>query len=324
MGMTSAWAVAALGVAGLVALPAHAEDADKLVADAEALVAKGDYEHACPKLREAAKAKPALETLAALADCDDRAGNKASAYQEYDELIPRAKAAYADDLAKKATERKAALAGELAKVVLVVPKTTRLTYTIELDGVVLSADRIGVELLLAAGKHHLKVTTNGAPDTQMDTDFEVPGNLARSTVTIPLDRPGEAIAPAAQTGNGQPAGQQTIIVQGRSGFGQPGEPQVPMKNNPGMIAGGSLLIVFGVVSIFTSAGFGVASIWNDDYGTAAWGFFIGGLIGVGAGIPIVVVGAIKHPVQDASAGRLQAAIPELRIGPGSVTAKWAF
>lgn len=319
------WAVLGVGAAALVALPAWAEDAEELVADANALVAAGDYEHACPKYRESAKIKPALETLAALADCDDKAGNKAAAYQEYDELIPRAKAAYAEDMARKATERKAALGAELAKVVLVVPKTTRLTYTVELDGVVLSADRIGAELLLRAGKHHLKVTTNGGPETQMDTDFEVPGNLARSTVTIPLDRPRDAIPPTQQPGNAQP-GQQIMVVQGgNAGAAQPDRPVAMEVLSPGLVGGGSILLALGTLSLVTAAGFGLGSLFDDDLDAPALGFLIGGVIGLGAGIPMVVVGAQRRPVNSAGVRGFEATgIPELRIGLGSVSTTWAF
>ncbi|MFO0612151.1 MAG: hypothetical protein U0414_06175 [Polyangiaceae bacterium] len=319
MGIEMRGAIFVLAAAAFVAPPALAEDAEELVSAAEELIAKGDYEHACPKLREANAAKPSLPTLQSLAECDDKAGNAANAYQEWSELVDRAKAAYADDVVKRAEARKAALAETLAKVVFIVPKTTRLSYSIALDGTVLEASRIGVELLLAAGKHHLKVTTNGGPETQMDTDFEVPGKLARSTVTIPLDKPGDAVAPRPSPG--QFADGQVVVIRGVNGAPLPDEPT--KRNSPAMIAGGSILIGLGVASIFTAAGFGLAAIGNDDYGAPAWGFFLGGVIGIGAGIPILVIGAIKRPVSESSAG-VSAAIPEVRVGAGSVSATWSF
>lgn len=322
MGINTAAASLVLGAALMAALPARAEEPEALVKEAEALIAKGDYKAACPKLREAERAKPSLETLEALASCDDKAGNKASAYQEYGDLIPRAKAAYADAVARRAEERRTALSAELAKVVFVVPRTTKLTYSIELDGVVLQSDRVGVELLLSAGTHHLKVTTNGGPETQMDTDFEVPGKLAKSTVTIPLDKPNDAIAP--QPAPQPQTGPRTIIVQ--AGPGGTTEPYVEKRNNPALAAVGGAMLGLGVISIFTAAGFGIASIGNDDYGGTAWGFFIGGLIGMGAGIPMLVVGAIKRPVHQARGPGDDAtlAIPAVRVGPGSISATWVF
>lgn len=307
---------------------ALADDAETLAADGVDLMAKGDYEAACPKLRASRKLKPALSTLEKLAECDDKAENYASAWQEYNELIDRAKAAFADDIAKNAAARRDAIGANLAKVTLVVPRTTRLTYTVELDGTVLSADRIGAELLLDAGEHHLKVTTNGGPETQMDTDFKVPGNMARSTVTIPLDRPAsEAQLPPAGGGPGP----QTIIVQGGGVMGTNGQPLdggVVKKNNPAMIAIGSSMLGLGVVSLFTAFPFAIASIGDSDYGTGAWAFFIGGLVGIGAGIPILVVGAIKRPVNEAgvheSAPAWAATIPEVRIGAASLSATWTF
>lgn len=334
--------VAAAAITGLslVALSApraayaeDAEDADALAAEGEELMSKGDYEHACPKLRESRKLKPALETLELLAECDDKAGNHASAWQEYNELIDRAKAAYANDVAQNAASRRDALAANLAKVTLAVPRTSKLTYTVELDGTVLSADRIGAELLLDAGTHHLKVTTNGGPETQMDTDFKVPGNMARSTVTIPLDRPpSEATVNNGGGTNGggmTGGGQQVIVVQGGGGVvgpnGRPLDDGVVKKNNPAMIAIGSSMLGLGVVSLFTSIPFALASIGDSDYGTGAWAFFIGGLVGIGAGIPILVVGAIKRPVNEAGVPPAwAAAIPEVRVGAGSVMATWRF
>lgn len=331
--------VGAASLVGLsvVALPAFAQDADALAEEGVALMEKGDYEHACPKLRESRKLKPALETLENLAECDDKAGNYANAWQEYDELIDRAKAAFANDIAQNAAARRDALAANLAKVTFAVPRTSRLTYTVELDGTVLSADRIGAELLLNAGTHHLKVTTNGGPETQMDTDFKVPGGMARSTVTIPLDRPAsEATVPVNNGGGGGivggGGGQQVIVVQGGGGVvgtnGQPIDAGVVKKNNPAMIAIGSSMLGLGVVSLFTSIPFALASIGDSDYGTGAWAFFVGGLVGIGAGIPILVVGAIKRPVTEARGAEPPpawvAAVPEVRVGAGSVMATWAF
>jgi hypothetical protein len=315
----------AAGVAGILALcagtssTALAEDADKLVEDANALIAKGDYESACPKLRAAEAAKPSLATLRALAECDDKADNAAQAWQEYGDLVDAAKAAYEDDLSKKAEERRKAIAAGLAKMTILVPRSSQLQYSIELDGVVLNADRIGAELLVDSGTHHLKVSTNGGPETQMDADFELPGNMSKSTVKVPLDKPNEVNGPAPAA----PAGPQVIYVQGPGqNGGSNAAPEVRKENMPGVAAIGGVLLGLGLVSGVFAMGYGIASIFDDDADAPAIGCLIGSVVGIGVGIPLLVVGLVKRPVSNSA--MVPSAIPEITIGTKGVAAKWAF
>ncbi len=90
--------------------------------------------------------------------------------------------------------------------------------------------------------------------------------------------------------------------------------------NPGMIAGGATLIGLGGVSFVASivlvAGWGLSGIdgnTDDEWGWGALGCLAGGVVGIGAGTPLLVIGLIREPKSPTDAK----ATPPTPIGVGS-------
>jgi len=93
--------------------PARAE---QLFQAARALVEKGDYASACPKLEESSKLEPAVGTQFNLADCYEHVGRTASAYTLFRQVAAIARAAGKFERERSAKERAAKLESNLARV----------------------------------------------------------------------------------------------------------------------------------------------------------------------------------------------------------------
>jgi hypothetical protein len=59
---------------------------------------------------------------------------------------------------------------------------------------------------------------------------------------------------------------------------------------------------------------------DEDVQSAGAGLLVGGLIGVGVGIPLTIIGARKVPVEPKKAS----VVPELLVGPQSAALRWSM
>lgn len=268
MRIRSVAASAALGLAlALTAAPALAQDedpadpnaarADALFNEGRDMVANGQYASACPKFEESQKLRPGIGTLFNLADCHEKVGKLTLAYQEFKEVVDRTKVALQPERQKIAEERVAALEAKLGKLVIQIPPT-QLKVTVELDGTQLLPDRIGVPLLLPAGDHTVRAITPQDAGDPFETSFNMPGGGATTTVTIP-------VAPGPK-----------------------------MERNTGVAVVGGILTGLGGLAILGTLI--VVSQSDGDPGPAAGGLALAGLVGLGVGIPLLVVGMKKRPV----------------------------
>ncbi|MFO0616490.1 MAG: serine/threonine-protein kinase [Polyangiaceae bacterium] len=250
----------------LWAAPALAQDeppdpngarADALFEEGRNMMSAGQYASACPKFEESQKLRPGIGTLFNLADCHEKVGKTILAYQEFKEVVDRTKVALQPERQKIAEERVAALEAKLGKLVIQIPPT-QLRVTVELDGTQLLPDRIGVPLLMPAGDHTVRATTPQDAGDPFETSFTMPGGGATTTVTIPV-----AAGPKMERNTG-------LAVVG------------------GILTGlGGLCLLGAVVVVSQSDG-------DPGGGVAALG--LAGLVGLGVGIPLLVVGMKKHPV----------------------------
>ena len=109
-----------------IAQPTTADKAlaTRLYADAEKLMAAGDYAAACPKYGESQQRDPQLGTLLHLADCYEKAGKFMSAWVSFNEAVEAAARKSASGVketrGQTARERAAALEGKLSNLVIVV------------------------------------------------------------------------------------------------------------------------------------------------------------------------------------------------------------
>jgi hypothetical protein len=114
------------------------------------------------------------------------------------------------------------------------------------------------------------------------------------------------------------------------------------RRSTGMMITGLILSGLGAVSLFTGVAVYAAGSSSDDcsyngYGSscssdsgaqaAGVGFMVGGLIGIGVGIPLAIVGGRKVPVdpQAQPAPAEQASlIPQVSGGPRNIALRWHF
>lgn len=104
--------------------PTEKAAAEALFQEGKALMNKGEYERACPKLEESQRVDPQPGTLLSLAYCHESAGLVASAWIEYQEALALAKKARRADRIQLATSRLAALQKAVPRMTLEVDDTT--------------------------------------------------------------------------------------------------------------------------------------------------------------------------------------------------------
>lgn len=176
----------------VVATPARARaDEDprqasrKLVEEANDLGAKGKWSEACPKYAEATKLEPSLPTTLRLADCYERAGKTASAWQSFSEAASVAAAAgdvKSERLAKDRAER---LAARVDRVIIVPPSIPDVE--IERDGKALPKEELGKPVPLDPGEHTVHAWAPGKSSYDVLLKLTGKGDMIR--VEIPVLEP---------------------------------------------------------------------------------------------------------------------------------------
>jgi hypothetical protein len=93
------------------------------------------------------------------------------------------------------------------------------------------------------------------------------------------------------------------------------------ERNPGMIAGGATLVGLGSASFLASlvlvVGWGLSAIDGnpeDEYGWASLGCLAGGVVGIAAGTPLLVIGLSREPREASDARARPPGRPELATG----------
>lgn len=163
------WAIAlgvvfALSLSSLHSASAAPSAADKKAADAlfkegREHVEAGDFAVACPKFLASFKLDPASSTLLNLADCYQRAGQTATAYERFQEAVALAKKLGRPDREKTANERLEALEPKLTKVDLRIKEKGEVTIT--RDGVPMTREEANAPLRVDPGPHTFFVSANG-------------------------------------------------------------------------------------------------------------------------------------------------------------------
>ncbi len=149
----------ALVVASLLAsAPAFADDtpqsAESLFQEARALVEKGDYAAACPKLEASQKLEPAVGTQFNLADCLEHVGRTASAHALFGQVARIARSAGKFEREKSAKERAQALEPKLARVRLEV-KAPAAGLEIRIDDIIVDKDSWSEPFAIDPGAHRI-------------------------------------------------------------------------------------------------------------------------------------------------------------------------
>jgi len=322
-----------LFVAMSVGTPALAEPTSQerslaaaLFEEGRALMAKGLYSEACPKLAESHRLDPGGGTLLNLALCHEREGKIATAWVEFRE---------AQAMARKDNrpEREAAAAGELRKIepnlsrlsIIVPAEVNAPGLTIKLDGAVVAPAAWGTKIPIDPGKHSILAEAPGRRPFEAKVD--VGPSASEPTVTLmPLtsdtalsDKP--IAGPSAVSA--QPDLDQGAAAPAGSG-----------RRVAGYVIGG-----LGLVGLGVGAGFGVMAInkqsASDDIcsGTScpqaavtlneqARGFATASNVAIGVGLAGLLAGTIL--VLTAPRQKKVAVGVSFERGGGGVSLRGAF
>ncbi len=139
--------------------PADPAAGEALFREGRRLLKVGDLEGACAKFNESQRLDPAPGTLANLADCEEKLGRLASAWEHWRSTADRLPAG--DRRRATALARAQALEQTVPRLMIQVAADQPEGLTVQRDGVVLGAASLGVALPLDPGKHHIVVTAPG-------------------------------------------------------------------------------------------------------------------------------------------------------------------
>lgn len=159
--------------------------AEALFDDALALMQKGNYAEACPKLAESHRLDPASGTVFNLAVCLDNAKKYASATIAFDESLARSVRDGNKEREVFARQRLAALKGLVPHVVVKIGPALASVEGLEVrfDGASVRRQAWGLEVPMDPGVHVLTAQATGRRETRREVDVTEPGK----TYTIAID-----------------------------------------------------------------------------------------------------------------------------------------
>ncbi len=143
--------------------------AEALFREGRAAADAGNLPVACSKFKASYELEPTLGTLFNLADCEERLGRLAAAWQHFHQLLDQLPAS--DDRRPHVQSHSAQIEPRVPRlrVVLHKPDDPKDQPTVSQDGVVLGEARLGVSLPVDPGSHRVVVS---APD-HTDKSFDV-------------------------------------------------------------------------------------------------------------------------------------------------------
>jgi hypothetical protein len=176
------------------ALPAAAEGersarAEALFQQGQALLVSGKLDEACAKLEASEAWENSVETLFQLGDCYQRAGRSASAWHAFLEVEAMAQAQKDSKGAQLAETRVAELEPQLARVVLVVPPTSRVPdLSVQLGANTIPASSWGKPIPVDAGSRRVSVFAKG--HRPWSAVLDISANVGREyRITVPTLEP---------------------------------------------------------------------------------------------------------------------------------------
>jgi hypothetical protein len=168
---------------------ARSARADALFHQGQALLEAGKVDAACTKFEASEAWENGLGTLLHLGDCYERAGRSASAWHTFLEAEAVAQAKKDSEREEIAAQRVAALEPKLARVVFVVPPTSRVPgLTVQLGDNAIPAASWGMIIPVDAGTQRISATAKGhrAWVTTLDVSRSEPREYR---VTVPTLEP---------------------------------------------------------------------------------------------------------------------------------------
>jgi hypothetical protein len=188
---------AAAGANGAQAGGSADTRADTLFKAAKQLKDAGQVADACPMFAESKRIAPGVGVTLHLADCYEKMGRTASAWDQFREAESMARARGDDKRADLAHTRAVALEGKLDRLT-VASSAQHAGWQVLLDGVALPADHLNAAMAVDPGDHAVVVQAPGQAPRTLHARLGAGGDAA----TLRLDSPPAAGAVGAGGGAG--------------------------------------------------------------------------------------------------------------------------
>jgi hypothetical protein len=213
-------------------------------------VASGKYAEACPKFEASEQLDPGLGTLLNLADCYEKLGKTASAWAEYKEAIPLARAAGSKVREDLATQRAKALESRLSMLTIrAMSGGTEDSAGLDIrrDGVPVQPAELGSPIPVDPGPHTVEAT---APGKQKWSSTVQLTDAQKLVVEVPaLSAGSQPVAAAAQPA--KPTDAPPVEQSANNGSGQ---------RTAAIVVGAVGVVGVGLGTVF---GLGASSKWSD-------------------------------------------------------------
>ncbi|HYQ15411.1 MAG TPA: tetratricopeptide repeat protein, partial [Polyangiaceae bacterium] len=157
----------------------------------------GKYTEACPKFEASQQLDPGLGTMLNLAECYEKTGRTASAWAEYREAIPLARAAGSKARLDLATERAQALQDRLSTLTIraISGEDDDAHLEVRRDGVAVQQAELGAPIPVDPGEHVVEAVAPGRQP--WSSKVQVGADSAKVSVEIPKLQAESAPASAA-------------------------------------------------------------------------------------------------------------------------------
>lgn len=228
--------------------------AEALFNQGRSLMTAGKYAEACPKFEASQQLDPGLGTMLNLAECYEKTGRTASAWAEYREAIPLARAAGSKARQDLAVERAQALEERLSTLTIRAMSGDAADAQLEVrrDGVAVQPAELGSPIPVDPGEHLIEARAPGkAP---WSSKVQVGPNAAKVSVEIPaLQAEGAAPAPVASP----------IVTTTTTTTEPPSDKPASdgaAQRTTGLVLGGAGIVGVGLGTFF---GLRASSKWSD-------------------------------------------------------------
>ena len=159
--------------------------AEALFNEGRSLVASGHFSEACPKFEASQQLDPGLGTLLNLAECYEKLGKTASAWAEYREAIPLARASGSKVRQDLATTRSSALEAHLSTLTIRVNAAQdSAALDIRRDGVRVQPAELGSAIPVDPGSHTVEVSSPGKQN--WSSTVQVGSDSSKLTIEVPV------------------------------------------------------------------------------------------------------------------------------------------
>ncbi|MDI3290766.1 hypothetical protein [Polyangium sp. 15x6] len=161
--------------------------AEHLFKEALALMEKGDYEHACPRLAESHKLDSGIGTLLYLGDCQEKLGKLATAWATFREAADAARRAGQAEREKIGRTRADALESKLSRLVIEVPDSvSREGLVVRRDDLTVGSVLWNTGVPIDPGTYKIEATAPGKVPFSKSVVIE-PGSATTTVTLSPLE-----------------------------------------------------------------------------------------------------------------------------------------